>query len=523
MKFLAFCFIAILATNTVFAQTEDLAVKYANTITEQELRDHLTIFASDYYEGRETGTRGLARAADYLSKQYQLSGIPPLKKIDGYYQDYPLVEFKWESSTISTDKHLFGLMQDFYGYASANSSLALNANDIVFMGYGIDDPAYSDYANVDIKGKIVLIVTGEPMVNGKSVITGTDSISAWSKDWRKKAKAATANGAILLLTIDPKLADILANPQWRDFLESSMIRLQSEYKESEYTNNLFISQDMADKLLGKKKKFIKKSLDKISASGKPANFLVKNTIVVNMVKSENTIYADNVLAYVEGTDLKDEVVVVSAHYDHLGMEDTVIYNGADDDGSGTIGLIEIAEAMALSKKAGDGPRRSVLFIAFSGEEKGLLGSKAYTDNPVIPLENTVANLNIDMIGRVDDDHISKPNYVYIIGSNFLSTALHSINEAAAKNYTNLELDYKYNLTTDPNRYYYRSDHYNFAKNNIPVIFYFNGTHADYHQPTDDVEKINFDIYTERCRLVFHTLWILANQDARITVDVAQED
>ncbi|HRH54913.1 MAG TPA: M28 family peptidase, partial [Chitinophagales bacterium] len=156
-------------------------------------------------------------------------------------------------------------------------------------------------------------------------------------------------------------------------------------------------------------------------------------------------------------------------------------------------------------------------------EKGLLGSKAYTDNPAIPFENTVANLNIDMIGRVDEKHTATPNYVYIIGSNFLSTALHSINEAAAKNYTNIELDYKYNSTTDPNRYYYRSDHYNFAKNNIPVIFYFNGTHEDYHQPTDDVEKINFPVYEARCRLVFHTLWILANQDARIKVDVAQED
>jgi len=523
MKFLTLLFTTLLATNTVFAQTEDLAVKYANTITAAELREHLTIFASDYYEGRETGTRGLARAAEYLSKQFQLSGIPPMKSIGGYYQDYPLVEFKWETSTISTEKDLFGLMQDFYGYASANTSLALNANDIVFMGYGIDDSTYSDYANVDIKGKIVLVMAGEPMLNGKSIITGTDSVSAWSKDWRKKAKAATTNGAVLLLTIDLNLSDILSNPQWSNFLEGSMIRLQSEYKQSEYANNLFISKNMAEKLLGKKKKFMQKSLDKIASTGKPANFLVKNTIVVNLVKSENTIFADNVLAYVEGTDLKDEVVVVSAHYDHLGMEDTVIYNGADDDGSGTVGLLEIAEAMAMSKKKGDGPRRSVLFIAFSGEEKGLLGSKAYAENPVFSFENTVANLNIDMIGRVDEDHTLQPNYVYIIGSNFLSTALHSINEAAAKNYTNLTLDYKYNSTTDPNRYYYRSDHYNFAKNNVPVIFYFNGTHPDYHQPTDDVEKINFEVYEERCRLVFHTLWILTNQDARIIVDVTQED
>jgi Zn-dependent M28 family amino/carboxypeptidase len=244
--------------------------------------------------------------------------------------------------------------------------------------------------------------------------------------------------------------------------------------------------------------------------------------VFNVVKTENVIYADNVLAFVEGTDLKDEVIVISAHYDHLGKKDTVIYNGADDDGSGTIALLEIAEAVAKAKANGEGPRRSILFIAFSGEEKGLLGSKAYADAPAIPFANTVANLNIDMIGRVDEFHTNKPDYVYIIGSNFLSTGLHSINEAAAKNYTKLDLDYKYNSTTDPNRFYYRSDHYNFAKNNVPVIFYFNGSHPDYHQPSDDVEKINFDVYEQRCKLVFHTMWILANQDARIQVDVVQE-
>lgn len=523
MKYVTSFLFTLLLYSTVIAQTEDLGEKYANTITAAELKTHLTIFAGDYYEGRETGTRGLARAADYLATQYQLSGVKPYSGLGGYFQDYPLVEYQWGASTIATDKNLFTMMQDFYGYASANNSMELTTNDIVFLGYGIDDSTYSDYKNVDVKGRIVLIVSGEPMVKGKSVITGTDSLSAWSKDWRKKAAAATQNGVTCLLTVDPKLKDVLKNPQWQNFLNGSLLKLQSEYKQSEYTNNLFVSQEMADKLFGKRKKFIQKTIDKINETGKPANFLAKNTILFNIVKSENVIYADNVLAFVEGSDLKDEVIVVSAHYDHLGKKDSIIYNGADDDGSGTVGLLELAEAMALAKANGDGPRRSVLFIAFSGEEKGLLGSKAYAAAPVIPFTNTVADLNIDMIGRVDDEHLTNPNYIYIIGSNFLSSGLHSINEAAAKNYTKLELDYKYNSTTDPNRYYYRSDHYNFAKNNVPVIFYFNGTHADYHEPTDDVDKINFEVYEARCRLVFHTLWILANQDARIKVDVVQEN
>jgi hypothetical protein len=510
-----FCF-------NLLAQNEDLSEKYANTITAEELEMHLSIFASDYYEGRETGTRGLARAADYLVKQYKLAGVGPLESVGDYFQDYPLLQYQWGESTIATDKNLFTFMKDFYGYAGANNSLALTSENIVFLGYGIDDSSYSDYAGVNVKGKIVMILSDEPMVNGKSVITRSDSLSAWSKDWRKKAEAATKNGVTCLLTIDPKLNEVVNDPQWRSFLTGSLMKRQSEYKAPEYTNNLFISREMAEQLLGKKKKYLNKFTDKINTTGKPANFMIKKTIVFNVVKTENIVYADNVLAFVEGTDLKDEVIVISAHYDHLGKKDTIIYNGADDDGSGTIALLEIAEAVAKAKANGEGPRRSILFIAFSGEEKGLLGSKAYADSPAIPFANTVANLNIDMIGRVDEFHTTKPDYVYIIGSNFLSTGLHSINEAAAKNYTKLELDYKYNSTTDPNRYYFRSDHYNFAKNNVPVIFYFNGSHPDYHKSTDDVEKINFDVYEQRCKLVFHTMWILANQDARIQVDVVQE-
>lgn len=284
-----------------------------------------------------------------------------------------------------------------------------------------------------------------------------------------------------------------------------------------------ITPEMADQLLGKRAKLMQKSVNKINETGLSVNFAIKQRTVITINKLENRIFAENVVAYVEGTDLKDEVIVVSAHFDHLGKSDTVVYNGADDNGTGTAALLEIAEALFMAKKVGEGPRRSVMIIAFSGEEKGLLGSKAYAMNPIIPFEKTVADLNIDMIGRVDDAHQKDSSYIYIIGSDFLSTGLHAINEAAAKNYSSIKLDYRYNTTTDPNRYYYRSDHYNFAKNNVPSIFYFSGTHADYHQPTDDIEKINFPLTTERTRLVFHTLWLLANQDARIQVDVAPQE
>lgn len=230
--------------------------------------------------------------------------------------------------------------------------------------------------------------------------------------------------------------------------------------------------------------------------------------------NKNHIKGENVIGYIEGTDLKDELVVITAHYDHLGFhEDSLIYNGADDDGSGTVAIMEIAEAFMLAKKDGNGPRRSILIMPVSGEEKGLLGSKYYTDNPIYPLEKTIANLNVDMIGRIDDYH-NHPNYVYLIGSDRLSQDLHNISESVNNTHFNLELDYKFNDKDDPNRYYYRSDHYNFAKNNIPVIFYFNGVHADYHQTTDTIEKIIFSKIEKISRFIFLTAWELANNDQK---------
>lgn len=231
-------------------------------------------------------------------------------------------------------------------------------------------------------------------------------------------------------------------------------------------------------------------------------------------KSNQTIRGENVLGYIEGSDLKDELLIITAHYDHLGKHDSLIFNGADDDASGVSAALEIAEAFMLAKKAGHGPRRSILIMPVSGEEKGLLGSRYYTDNPIYPLENTVANLNIDMIGRLDDWH-DNGNYVYLIGSDRLSYDLHNLNEKINDDYIRIDLDYRFNDKDDPNRYYYRSDHYNFAKNNIPVIFYFNGVHEDYHKPSDTIEKIDFDKINTITRLIFLTAWEIANRDERI--------
>jgi Zn-dependent M28 family amino/carboxypeptidase len=248
-------------------------------------------------------------------------------------------------------------------------------------------------------------------------------------------------------------------------------------------------------------------------------------MTLNAYRENTTIDCNNVLAYIEGSEKPEELLVITAHLDHIGVEDDgQINNGADDDGSGTVAILEIAEAFQMAAQAGVKPKRSILFLHVTGEEKGLLGSKFYTDNPVYPLENTVANLNIDMIGRIDDLHKDNPNYLYLIGSDILSQDLHDVSAAMNDAYINLDLDYRYNDPTTEvfergryiqNRYYYRSDHYNFAKNEVPVIFYFNGTHEDYHAPTDTVEKIEYDLLEKRTRLIFHTAWEIVNRDERL--------
>ncbi|HFK5529299.1 TPA: M28 family metallopeptidase [Elizabethkingia anophelis] len=237
-----------------------------------------------------------------------------------------------------------------------------------------------------------------------------------------------------------------------------------------------------------------------------------------MSKRKKINDSENILAYIEGSEKPNEIIVVSAHYDHVGMNNGQIYNGADDDGSGTVGVMAIAEAFHKAKKAGHGPKRSILFLHVTGEEKGLFGSSYYSDNPIFPLANTVADLNIDMIGRVDPLHKDNPNFVYVVGSEMLSSQLKETVEKANKATHNLYLDYKYDDPKDPDRIYYRSDHYNFAKHNIPIAFFFDGIHEDYHKPTDTPDKIDYPLLMKRTQLVFAIAWDLANRPDRIVVD-----
>ena len=242
-------------------------------------------------------------------------------------------------------------------------------------------------------------------------------------------------------------------------------------------------------------------------------------------KEGKKVDTENVIAIIRGTEKADEYVVISAHLDHVGVnENGEIYNGADDDGSGTVALLEIAEAFKKAVEKGKGPKRSIILLHVTGEEKGLLGSRYYTDtDPIYPLENTVVNLNVDMIGRIDPSREAKNrDYIYLIGSDHDSKDLHNLSEETNKETLNMTLDYRFNDKNDPQRFYYRSDHYNFAKNGIPIIFYFTGTHADYHKPTDTPDKIEYDLLELRTQLIFYTAWKIANRDARLVVDPKPE-
>jgi len=237
-------------------------------------------------------------------------------------------------------------------------------------------------------------------------------------------------------------------------------------------------------------------------------------------KKIDWVKTENVAAIIKGSEKPDEYIILTAHLDHVGKKGDDIYNGADDDGSGSMVLLEIAQAFKLAVLDGNRPKRSIVILHVSAEEKGLLGSKYYVENPLFPLENTITNLNVDMIGRTDPTRESNnDNYIYLIGTDRLSSLLHETSEKVNEKTLNLELDYRFNAWDDPNRFYFRSDHYNFAQYNIPVIFYFSGTHEDYHGPGDTADKIRYDLLTKRAKLIFHTAWEIANMEETIKVDV----
>lgn len=495
--------------------TQEDVVSYGSTITQEELKEHLYIYASDEFEGRDTGSPGQKKAIDYLKKQYEAMGISSL--IDGnYFQNVPLSIVKTPEVSISVNGKSFNYFDDFISQTAAATG-TLSASEVVYAGFGIDDEKYSDYTDLDVKGKVVVIKTGEPTDNaGNNILSGDKKASKWSNGRQaisSKRDAAKKNGAKALFFMDSELFDRYSKV-FRDREEkggSKSLSLPTKEDGEEEIYFFLISEKMGTELVSN-----------ISQSTQTATIATKFEMDFKSITESHP--SENVVAMIKGSEKPDEYIIISAHLDHVGVNAKgEIFNGADDDGSGTVSLLEVAEAFKAAVNNGHTPKRSVIFLHVTGEEKGLLGSRYYTDyEPLVPLANTVANLNIDMVGRIDPKREGDINYIYLIGSDKLSSDLHNVSEQVNKTFTNIELDYTYNDENDPNRFYYRSDHYNFAKNNIPIIFYFNGTHDDYHQASDTPDKINYDLLENRSRLVFHTAWELANRAERIVVDKATE-
>jgi hypothetical protein len=477
--------------------------KYAAIVNPAELRDHLNIIASDALEGRYTGSRGQKMAAAFIANHFQEVGLQP--PVNGsYYQTVPLY-----------------LVKPGYAYLTVNDTRIENYTDMVYVG--------DDQTGGEVKSEILFAGLGRPEdldqldVKGKAVLILVDKIGFTAiRQMRTTSKVIREKGAKYILVASGSTSEEFdkALAQLKNWLGGGNLTL--EKPDAEEANGVFyVKSSIAEKIF-------KTSFDKLKAtadsdSKKKSLKKVKPGMVSFQTTLESTeIKSENVLGYLPGTDKKDELIVVTAHFDHIGKRSSgtgdIINNGADDDGSGTVAVMLMAKAFARAKKDGVGPRRSMLFMTVTGEEEGLLGSQYYTSNPVFPLANTVVDLNIDMIGRTDEKYKDNKNYVYVIGADKLSSELHTINEQMNSTYTHLTFDYLYNDEKHPDRLYYRSDHWNFAKNNVPIIFYFDGIHEDYHKVTDQVEKIDFDLLATRAQAVFYTAWEIANRDERIKVD-----
>lgn len=521
-------FSALALSTFVQVNAQKVPDKFAKTIQAEDLKKHLTFIASDSLKGRDTGSPEQKVAAQYIADHFKKCGLKPIGKDNSYFQPVDLVKRTWTDVYLKNGGKKYEYLKDFMANSLAPIQNEKNV-DLVFAGYGIETDKWNDYVNLNVKDKYVIIFEGEPKgQDGNFPVSGTAEASKFGKadSWREKLKIAQAKGAKGMLMVtkntDEEFLKMVKQRQvmMQRFGSARMIfRDQAEPSAADFPV-LTISSAMAAEIYDATTNDVQETKDAFLSGKKAADFGLPNpSIALKIERTEVPVETSNVLGYLEGTDKKDEVIVVTAHYDHIGISaDGKINNGANDDGSGTVTVMEIAEAFGLAAKAGKLPRRSILFMTVTGEEKGLLGSEYYVNHPILPLDKTVCDLNIDMVGRVDKDHEGKPDYIYVIGSDKLSSELHAIQEEQNKKTVNLELDYRFNDPNDPNRFYYRSDHYNFAKNKIPVAFFFNGVHDDYHAPTDDVEKIQFDKAEKVGRLVFYMAWDIANRDKRLVVD-----
>lgn len=493
MKYIIFC---LLIVQHVYGQTQQShAQQYASTITANDLKKRLLIVASDSMEGRETATPGLKKAAAYIQQQFQMDGLVPIWQGD-YQQRFPVYRDSLENAALSINDVALRRDTDFAVSQNSGFNIMLQSAQVVFAGFGFSDSLRNDYTGIDARGKIVLVTPNATQKNSKQVV----SLSALQS-------AARKNGAIALLVS----SDFFPRKRTSDVGNMYV----QDYRKDSLPNTFFIADSITRIIMGSDFALLKKASAKV-----PPGKVYPVNISLELKKNTEHLESCNVIGMLEGTDKKDEAIIVTSHFDHLGKKDSVIYYGADDDGSGTVTVLELAEAFSQAAKEGSRPRRNIIFMTVSGEEKGLWGSDYYSQNPAFPLDKTSVDINIDMIGRVESGRKGDSlNYIYTVGDNRMSSDLRKISEEVNRRTLNFVLDYKFNDPKDPQRIFYRSDHYNFAKNGVPAIFYFNGLHADYHMPTDTPDKINYELLARRAQLIFYTAWEMANREEMLKRDL----
>jgi len=493
---------------------------FDKTITVEGLKSDLTIIASDEFEGRETGKEGIRKATNYITERYKAMGLTPVGDNGTFEQSYdlsaPVVESynytitdsKGEvvNETALTPEETGDFVTIFGGTDDVSG-------EIIFGGLGISNETANHLPEV-VADKWIMVFFDRQLTNQNALQTLMSNGAA---------------GVILIMDHNNPEGFSQSAQQTQSRLGTggslSLAYLQDGNTRAFAWNR--IKPDLAAWLLGKEgASDLVEMVEDLKAD--PSTFRpaeIEFSLSHEVMTNHNIVKASNIVAFLEGSDpaLKDEVVVLSSHHDHVGIgrpdsTGDTIYNGADDDGSGTVGLLNTAQAMMTAAKAGAGPRRSVLFLHVSGEEKGLLGSRYYSDHPIYDIDKTVANVNVDMIGRVDKEHEENKDYIYIIGGEIISSGLDSLLRSANEKTVNLDLSKRYNDLEDPNQFYRRSDHWNFGRLGVPFIFFFNGVHADYHRPSDSVDKIEWEALAKRTQLIYTTTAMIANTEKRPEVD-----
>lgn len=502
----------------------------AEIITAAQLKDYLSFIASDSMEGRDTPSRGLDITAQFLATNLSRWGLKPAGDDGTFFQKIELSRTaidKAETRAAFNNQPL-AMGDDYIPIAH----LADVSGPLVFAGSGwyIKSKNVDSYKGIDAKGKIAIVMS--PPDGFPRGTTRADLSGKRGEDWMSAAEYAAKQGALGIVIVPD--FQYLAN--WdrnrARITERGLVTVERfQPATGSKLPGIIAGPRLANALLQGEKRNATSLFEAVYGGQPIESFELsphKTLSFTVKVKSDGS-GTQNVVGVFEGSDpvLKNEYVALGAHYDHIGLVPPVngdtINNGADDDGSGTTALLAMAEALS---KATVKPKRSVLFVWHAGEEKGLWGSRYFTDFPTIPLDRIVTQINLDMIGRSKKDGdtnprntgLSGPNGIYVIGSKMMSTELGELTETVNKEYLNLAYDFRYDDPTDPNRFFFRSDHYNYARKGIPIVFFFDGVHEDYHRPSDSVEKIDFQKMEKVTRTIYLTLWELATRATRPKID-----